>query len=359
MKELLAYLTILAILLFNGCSKIESAMNQEEKVDYTAFLSHLYRDKSLDGEIEYDIRDLDNNSIPELIIARNGVNNITVYSFTDSIIEVGNYNFETGTTRLFNSDNSLYPGIFSYYSGGGLNHYGYLTIKDNKLVYEELWNEDYSGISEELGIERNKIEELSTDKQLIFESRRVYKENKDMSFQKFKKDSIKNIEELIEKYQKASEHNPDIKKEFSFSKGSFNEKDIEKLFKLKKKEIEDLLGTDYEISETGSEGSFTSYKYVIHDIAIFYIMNETEDTSDDYVDFVECGKTVNVYGVHIGMTFEDIKKKFPNATLKKWSPEEDNEIIYNVIEFSKNDLLIKLKVKDEKDPATSMTIYRK
>lgn len=122
---------------------------------------------------------------------------------------------------------------------------------------------------------------------------------------------------------------------------------------------QELLGTDYEISETGSEGGFTSYRYVQHDIAIFYIMNDTEDTSDDYVDFVECGKNVNVYGVHIGMTFNGIKKNFPNATLNKWSPEEDNEIEYNEIELSKNDMLIKLRVKDEKVPSTSMTIYRK
>jgi hypothetical protein len=51
-------------------------------------------------------------------------------------------------------------------------------------VYEELWNEDYSGISKELGIIRDRIEEFSADKQLISESRKAYEENKDLPFQR-------------------------------------------------------------------------------------------------------------------------------------------------------------------------------
>jgi hypothetical protein len=169
MKKLLVYHTILAILLFCGCSKTERVLKEEGKVDYTTFLSDLYKNKSSNEELDYSIKDLDNSGIPELIIAKNGVSNISVYTFNDTVVEVGNHNFETGTTRLFYTDNSSYPGIFSYSVGGGLDHYGYITIKDNKLMYEELWNEDYSGISKELGISRNRIEEFSADKQLINE----------------------------------------------------------------------------------------------------------------------------------------------------------------------------------------------
>lgn len=182
MKNLLVYL-ILTILLFFGCGKTERVLKEEGKVDYTTFLSNLYENKSSNEELEFSIKDLDNNGIPELIIAKDGVN-ITVYTFKDTVVEVGSHYFATGTTRLFFTDNSSYPGMFFYFVGGGLDHYGYITIKDNKLMYEELWNEDYSGISKELGISRKRIEEFSADKQLIKESRKVYKENNDLPFQK-------------------------------------------------------------------------------------------------------------------------------------------------------------------------------
>ena len=184
MKKLLVYLTILTIFSFSGCGKPERTLKEEGIVDYTPFLSNLYDNKSSNEELDFSTKDLDNNGIPELVIAKHGVN-ITVYTFNDTaVVEVGNHNFETGTTRLFFSDNSSYPGIFFYFVDGGLDHYGYITIKENKLVYEELWNEDYSGISKELGISRKRIEEFSADKQLIKESRKVYKENNDLPFQK-------------------------------------------------------------------------------------------------------------------------------------------------------------------------------
>lgn len=184
MKKLLVYLTILTILLFSGCGKTERVLKEDGKVDYTTFLSGLYENKSSNEELDFSIKDLDHNGIFELIIAKNGVNNIAVYTFNNTVVEVGNINFATGTTRLFFTDNSSYPGMFYYYAGGGLDHYGYITIKDNKLMREELWNEDYSGISKELGISRKRIEEISADKQLINESRKFYKENNDLPFQK-------------------------------------------------------------------------------------------------------------------------------------------------------------------------------
>lgn len=110
--------------------------------------------------------------------------NITVYTIDDTVVEVGDHNLVTGTTRLLFSDNPSYPGIFSLFVSGGLEHYGYITIKDKNLIYEELWNEDYSGVSNELGLERERIEEISGNKQLIEESRKAYEENKNLLFQK-------------------------------------------------------------------------------------------------------------------------------------------------------------------------------
>ena len=202
MNKLFVYITVLSLFCLTNCAKTESIFKQEREIDYTAFLSDLYENKSFDEEFEFFIKDLDNNSIPELIIAKNGINSIDVYTFNDKVVELGNHYFETATTRLFSSDNSSYPGIFCYFEGGGLDHYGYITIKDNKLVYEELWNEDYSGISKELGISRERIKEISTDKQLINESNKVYKENSDLSFQRLEKDNIRLSSSILQQQNK-------------------------------------------------------------------------------------------------------------------------------------------------------------
>jgi hypothetical protein len=134
--------------------------------------------------LEYLYKDLDNNGTSELI-AKNGLN-ITVYTFGEAAVEVGNHNFETGTTRLLFSDNPSYPGIFYFFASGGLEHHGYLAIADGKLSYDELWNEDYSGISKDLGISRDRIEEFSADKQLVNESRIAYQNNNDLQFEKLR-----------------------------------------------------------------------------------------------------------------------------------------------------------------------------
>ena len=88
-----------------------------------------------------------------------------------------NTDFATGTTRFFSSDKTDYPGIFYFYVSGGLNHYGYMNIREKKLNIQELWNEDYSGISKEMGEKRDVIEEFSDDKKLIEESRTLYNNN--------------------------------------------------------------------------------------------------------------------------------------------------------------------------------------
>ena len=40
-----------------------------------------------------------------------------------------------------------YPGIFYFTVGGGANHYGYMSIKNQKLSFEDLWEENYASES--------------------------------------------------------------------------------------------------------------------------------------------------------------------------------------------------------------------
>lgn len=209
-KVLLFCCLMLVFLSFNGCGINEETLNDdnssEEKVDkldinesekwqsiYKSFLSDLYKNNDSDETIQFLIKDLDNNGIPELIIKK--VVKLTIYTFEKNLIEIGNQDFLTGTTRFLGSDHSSYPGILYFYVSGGLNHYGYISIKDNKLNDEELWNEDYSGISKELGKNRDRIEELSSDKKLIEESKKAYEKNRDLSFMELLPSNFNNLEE--------------------------------------------------------------------------------------------------------------------------------------------------------------------
>ena len=194
----LVFLFVLIMLFLIGCTGIKDISNnntqsstssttdnqlilKEWESAYITLLKDLYENEYANDVFEYCFKDLNNNKNLELIVARNGVD-ITVYSFDDMLIEIGNINFETGTTKMFFSNNPSYPGIFYFFISGGLEHYGYLFIKDNELIDEKLWNEDFSGISIELGINRGRIEEISTDKQLIEESKTVCDKNNEIDW---------------------------------------------------------------------------------------------------------------------------------------------------------------------------------
>jgi len=226
--KLLVLFFLVVVLMFAGCNKIDDPSNTEQSstaqtssseqssitqpstssvaqtsIDYSifegpesaykAFLSNLYsRDE--DPRILYDrkdwdycdrhsdtmefyfaLKDLDNDGTPELLVDVNW-GNVAVYTFNDGLIKVGNRNYLAGTFRMFFSDNPAYPGIFYFSVGGGLERYGYMTVKDNEFISEELWNEDYSGWRE------NRIEELSKDKGLIKESKNVYSKGNDIEW---------------------------------------------------------------------------------------------------------------------------------------------------------------------------------
>lgn len=210
MKTQVLLITILMItmLLFIGCEKNNNTPDKSWEVAYKEFLKELYIDsfENKDSDIyknenyylyeddpyeiiQFALKDLDNNGIPELIITKYGPN-LTVYSYKEKVVEVGAAEFGTGTTRLLFSGNPSYSGIFSFLVGGGYEHYGYLSFSDNKLHNEELWNDDYSGISKELDKKRNKIEELSDDKLLIEESKVVYENNNDLLFHNLHPDNF-------------------------------------------------------------------------------------------------------------------------------------------------------------------------
>lgn len=188
------YVLLLSIFLLQGCKENEKITNRtDSSIDsikdwknvYKSFLLKMSEDIS--DTIEFSIKDLDNNLIPELIIKKHGTC-LHIYSCDrGELIDVGENEFYSATTRFFYSNNRNYPGIFFFTIGGGLEQYGYLEFVNNKLVECDLWNEDYSGTHKN----RERINEISDDKSCIEESRKIVAAGKDIEFDEVSEDSIK------------------------------------------------------------------------------------------------------------------------------------------------------------------------
>ncbi len=186
-KNIILFWTIgLFVILMCGCNMTQKEESNKENKGliewrnaYTIFLEDLSKSNP-NQTYECVIKDLDSDCIPELIIKEQL--KLVVYGFDKKVEKVGNYDFSTGTTRFFDSENKNYPGIFYFYVSAGLNHYGYINIQDKELNVQELWNEDYSGISKEMGIDREVIEKISDDDKLIEESKDLYNNNFDLEF---------------------------------------------------------------------------------------------------------------------------------------------------------------------------------
>ncbi len=180
MKRLAIFMTAVMLLTLCSCKNKRETDNDSSDTDtqsgYTQFMEELGKDGTKNEGEEFCFKDLDGNGAEELIAMNAGVE-ITV--FDSQLREIGNHNFSTGTLRLLSTDNPEYHGIIYFFADGGKDHYGYITVKDGALVLQELWTDNYSAY-ELAGGER--ITEISSDKQLIAESKKAYEQNKDITF---------------------------------------------------------------------------------------------------------------------------------------------------------------------------------
>jgi len=173
-------LFLLLIFMLTACKQSDripsdnSIPNSKNISSYENLLNDL---KNNQTDLYYYIKDIDGNNIDDLLVREN--TKLSVYTYDNSIELIGEQDFLTGTIRFFSSDNINYPGIFYYTVGGGVDHYGYMTIKDKKLSFENLWEENYA--TEPQG-SINRIKELSCNKDLISESKKLYNKNADIKF---------------------------------------------------------------------------------------------------------------------------------------------------------------------------------
>ena len=179
-KITILFISLCLIFMLTACRQSEgtfsdnSFSNHKKITSYENFLNEL---KNKQDDLYYYIKDIDGNNIDDLLVLEN--TKLSVYTYENSIELIGEQDFLTGTVRFFSSDNINYPGIFYFTVGGGINHYGYMTIKDKNLSFENLWEENFATESQN---SVNYIKELSSNKDLIYESKALFDKNLDIKF---------------------------------------------------------------------------------------------------------------------------------------------------------------------------------
>ncbi|MCL1858779.1 MAG: hypothetical protein FWF92_06050 [Oscillospiraceae bacterium] len=152
---------------FTGENDIVNDSTEEWRNAYIWFLGEFYIDTHDDNIYSFSLRDFDNNAIPELIILKSDMMNdgvLEVHFYDESgIYKIGEYHDPKVAAGYRVSDNPLFPGLFTLWWGGGKEYYGYLTVVESELIYEDVWLMDRT---KESPVQT----EISNNEQLIAES---------------------------------------------------------------------------------------------------------------------------------------------------------------------------------------------
>lgn len=138
------------------------------KEAYASFLRNYFGSTNY-AVHEFALRDLDNNGMPEILVVQSNEDGgiLTVYSYNGEIYKIGDYSdSKIGISAFVVPENPELQGLFNLWWGGGIEHYGYLSVKDSNLTYEELYYIDRTGDApEQVNISNNTelIERASND----------------------------------------------------------------------------------------------------------------------------------------------------------------------------------------------------
>ena len=165
---------------------VKEEFKEQAKLAYIDFLKKF-------SKTEFSLIDFYNDGITELIIVQsNAVHGIlSVYYYDGDLKKYGDYsNPKIGQSALRVSDNPTFPGLFTLWWGGGVEHYEYLYLDEGILKESKLWEVDRTG-----EFPCQKI--LFSDEELVEESMKLFSEN----------DDAKNLLELylIDDYKKVLE----------------------------------------------------------------------------------------------------------------------------------------------------------
>lgn len=154
---------------------VKEEFKEQAKLAYIDFLKKFSKTETYQV-YEFSLRDFDKDGIPELIIVQsNAVHGIlSVYYYDGDLKKYGDYsNPKIGQSALRVSDNPTFPGLFTLWWGGGVEHYEYLYLDEGILKESKLWEVDRT---REFPCQRL----LSSDKELVEESMNLFSECDDM-----------------------------------------------------------------------------------------------------------------------------------------------------------------------------------
>lgn len=144
MKKLLAIiLSLVTLFCLASCKKQEPpTQTGDYKVAYIEFLKNEKEKLKIEDGYYFYLRDLDNNKVPELLVqyydGKAETQTFSVYSFNEEIYKIGDLNSDLKKSSLHLSDNEKFYGIYYTWYDNMVRHYGYLTLKNNKLKYQNL-----------------------------------------------------------------------------------------------------------------------------------------------------------------------------------------------------------------------------
>lgn len=150
---------------------LEDTSLEAWKRAYIEFLLNYVEKSKNSFTCYFSLHDFDGNDIPELIILirnipENSEAKIEVYSYNlnNNVCYMGEHQDpKTGTSAPLISNSVEFKGLFTVWWGGGVYHYGYISIENNLLKYEELWKIDN-------GVTPPVKEIFSNDTELVNES---------------------------------------------------------------------------------------------------------------------------------------------------------------------------------------------
>ena len=123
---------------------------------------------------------------------------------------------------------------------------------------------------------------------------------------------------------------------------------VAKLFDMKKNEILEWLGDDYEILEgAGNEGGTDGYMYSKYSITIIF-----DVYYDEYVDLIYGFEMVDVCGAKFGMTFAEIQEYLPESVIFDYNYIDNPDLFY-ALRYEFGDIRVVFDAGLDKDGETT------
>lgn len=145
--------------------EVLNSPNEFYRISGSKDLSEYSRMKS---SLNFSLRDIDNNGIPELIVCWSDYPTATIYgiyTYFNGIKSLGDIGMETAD--LFISDKPEFPGLLTYsYSYNGNEFFEYTTIRNNELSSEAIWQKIVKQSPNE------EVEVITDNKPLVAELRK-------------------------------------------------------------------------------------------------------------------------------------------------------------------------------------------